>query len=120
MISSNFLIPSIIAIALINFLVPFVSRSDSFARNFLMIFISSFFFLNICIIDWFFLNGLRAEFVVYRFDWCNVAFNLEPLGVIFLNLIASLWVCAILYSAKFLAFNNMQDSSRFLFRSVKV
>lgn len=115
MISSNLLIPSVIAVALVNLLTPFVSRSDGFARNFLMIFTSSFFFLNICIIDWFFLNGLKAEFIAYKFGWCIIAFNLEPLGIIFLNLIASLWVCAILYSTKFLAFNNMKESSRFLF-----
>lgn len=115
MISSNLLIPSIIVIALINLLVPFVSRSDSFARNLLMIFTSSFFFLNVSIIDWYFLNGLRAEFILYRFGWCDIAFNLESLGIIFLNLIATLWICAILYSTKFLAYNTMQDSSRFLF-----
>jgi len=115
MISSNLLIPSIIMIAATNLLIPFVSRADSLMRNFLLIFTSSFFLLNILIIDWFFLSGMRAEITVYSFGLYQLGFNLEPVGIIFLNLIATLWVCALGYSTKFLAVNNMHNTSRFLF-----
>ncbi len=111
----NLLILSTLLVGMMNLTSPFVTKEDSFTRNFLLIAIGIFFFSNIVIIDWVFLKGVRAGFKFHIFGNYFIGFHLEPLGLIFLSLISFLWICSLLYTPKYLAINNIENSSRFLF-----
>jgi multicomponent Na+:H+ antiporter subunit D len=111
----SFLILSTLLLGMLNLVTPFISNSDNYARNSLLITISSFFFINILIIDWLFLNGVKANLAINIFGNFFIAFHLEALGLIFLSLLGLLWICALLYTTKYLAINKIDDSSRFLF-----
>ncbi len=111
----NLLILSTLLVGALNLTSPYATQKDSFIRNFLLITIAIFFFGNILIIDWLFLKGIRAGFEFNIFGNYSIGFHLEPLGLIFLSLIGFLWICALLYTSKYLAINNIDYSSRFLF-----
>ena len=111
----SLLILSTLLVGALNLTSPYATQKDSFIRNFLLITIAIFFFGNILIIDWLFLKGIRAGFEFNIFGKYSIGFHLEPLGLIFLSLIGSLWICALLYTPKYLAINNIEHSSRFLF-----
>lgn len=112
---SNIFIPLLLFIGFINLLPPIISRCNYLFRNVLLTVTSGFFLVNVLILDWFFLNGVRSEFTLFSFEKYNISFNLEALGIIFLNLISVLWVCAILYTTNYLIINNIERSDRFLF-----
>lgn len=111
----NLLILSTLLVGMLNLTSPFATKEDSFIRNSLLIAIAIFFFGNVLIIDWIFLKGVRAGFEFNIFGNYSIGFYLEPLGLIFLNLISFLWICSLLYTPKYLAINNIENSSRFLF-----
>ena len=111
----SLLILSTLLVGALNLTSPYATKKDSFIRNFLLITIAIFFFGNILIIDWLFLKGIRAGFEFNIFGNYSIGFHLEPLGLIFLSLIGFLWICALLYTPKYLAINNIEHSSRFLF-----
>ncbi|WP_032139515.1 proton-conducting transporter transmembrane domain-containing protein [Rickettsia tamurae] len=111
----SLLILSTLLVGALNLTSPYATQKDSFIRNFLLITIAIFFFGNILIIDWLFLKGIRAGFEFNIFGNYSIGFHLEPLGLIFLSLIGFLWICALLYTPKYLAINNIEHSSRFLF-----
>ncbi|MGI4753049.1 MAG: proton-conducting transporter membrane subunit [Janthinobacterium lividum] len=111
----NLLILSTLLVGMLNLTSPFVTKEDSFTRNFLLIAIGIFFFSNVLIIDWVFLKGVRAGFKFHIFGNYFIGFHLEPLGLIFLSLISFLWICSLLYTPKYLDINNIENSSRFLF-----
>ena len=111
----NFLIFSTMLIGMINFLTPFASKEDSNIRTFLLVLVSSFFLINVLIIDWLFLEGVETNFVILGIGKYTLAFHLEPLGLIFLTLIAVLWICSLLYTIQFIKINNFKHSSRYLF-----
>lgn len=110
-ITPNFLILSIMLVGLVNL----ISTLISFARNFLVLINSLFFFSNILIIDWLFFSGIRADLHMFSFGKYSIDFHLEATGVIFLNLLGCLWPCALMYTIKYLELNKMQNQSRFLF-----
>lgn len=111
----NLLIFSTLLVGMLNLTIPFVTKEDSFIRNFLLIAVSIFFFGNILIIDWLFLKGIRADLSFNIFGNYSIGLYLEPLGLIFLSLLGFLWICALLYTPKYLAINNIENSDRFLF-----
>ncbi|XVN42567.1 MAG: proton-conducting transporter membrane subunit [Candidatus Rickettsia vulgarisii] len=114
-IAPNLLIFSTISLAILNLLTPFISNNDNKIRNYLLITISSFFFINILMIDWLFLKGIRAELSVSLFGDFIIGFHLEVLTLIFLTLVSFLWICALLYTIKYIKINNIDNSSRFIF-----
>lgn len=111
----NLLIILTLLIGALNLTSPFATPNDSFMRNFLLIIISIFFFGNVLIIDWLFLNGVRASVTFNIVGHYFIGFNLEPLGLVFLSLIGFLWICALFYTPKYLVTNHIENSSRFLF-----
>jgi len=111
----NLLILSTLLVGMLNLTSPFTTKEDSFIRNFLLVAIAIFFFGNALIIDWVFLRGVRAGFEFNIFGNYSIGFYLEPLGLIFLSLISFLWVCSLLYTPRYLAINNIKNSSKFLF-----
>jgi len=111
----SFLIISTLLLGVLNLVTPFISREDSYIRSFLLLAVSSFFFVNILIIDWFFLAGVRASLSINIFANFSIGLHLEPLGLIFLTLLSFLWICALLYTIKYLVINSINNSSRFLF-----
>ncbi|MGI4776430.1 MAG: proton-conducting transporter membrane subunit [Janthinobacterium lividum] len=116
MISHSLLIPLVILIASLNLLIPFVSKNRSFMRSFLLIISSLFFFLNILILDWFFLKRAVTSISLFNIGNYCFALHVEPYGLVFLNLLAFLWVYSLLYTLKYLEINNKnQDTSLFLF-----
>jgi multicomponent Na+:H+ antiporter subunit D len=115
LITPNFIVLSTILIAVLNLLTPFISKKDSGIRNFLLIIVSVFFFINILVIDGLFLKGIRTSISLFAFGNYSVAFHLETLGLIFLNLLGVLWICSLMYTTKYLKLHNIGHSSRFLF-----
>ncbi|ADE29795.1 proton-conducting transporter transmembrane domain-containing protein [Rickettsia prowazekii] len=113
--TTNLLILSTLLVGALNLTSPYATKKDSLIRNFLLITIAIFFYGNILIIDVLFLKGIRAGFEFNIFGNYSIGFHLEPLGLIFLTLIGFLWICALLYTPKYLAINNIECSSRFLF-----
>ena len=95
----------------VNLLTTFITKEDSNIRNILLLLISTIFLINIIIIDCLFFHGNRANIMLFAFN--HYAFTLHL--IIFLNLFGSLWICALLYTTKYLAINNIANSSRFLF-----
>ena len=102
-------------IGALNLLTPFFSKEDSSARTALMLLVSIAFMLNVFLIDWLFLTGLEANIPLFGVAAFQLELNLEPLGLIFLTLIGVLWSLALMYTIKFLAVNEVEHSSRFLF-----
>jgi len=114
-IAPVFLLFSTLLLAILNLLAPFISKEPSKIRSFLLIMLSSFFFINVLIIDWLFLSGIRINLSLAVFNNYHIGLYLEPLGLIFLTLLSSLAICALLYTDKYLAINSIKQSSRFLF-----
>ncbi len=114
-VTPDFLILSTLLLASLNLITPFISNSDNSTRNSLLIIISCFFFSNIFIIDWLFLKGVRAQHTVQLSGNFSFSFHLEALSLIFLTLISFLWICALIYTIKYLKINNIGNSSSFLF-----
>lgn len=112
--SPNFLIISTILIGMINLLTPFITKDDSRIRSFLMLSVSTFFLLNVLILDYLFINGTEINFTLLTIGHYSVAFGLEPLSLIFLTLLATLWIPALLYTIKFLSINEFHNTSKFL------
>ena len=79
-----------------------------------MIIISIFFFLNVIIIDSLFLQNFEMKFYIFTVEKYSLGFHIEPIGLIFLNMLSVLWIIAIMYTSKFLVINEMENSSRFL------
>ncbi|WP_410520981.1 proton-conducting transporter membrane subunit [Candidatus Tisiphia endosymbiont of Beris chalybata] len=114
-ITPDFLLLSTLFLTTLNLLAPFISKSDSRSRNSLLIIISCFFFINILIIDWLFLKGVRVQLSVNVIGNFSLGFHLEPLSLIFLTLISTLWICALIYTIQYLKINIIGNSSHFLF-----
>lgn len=114
-ISPSFFVISTLVLAMLNLVTPFTSKNDSNIRNFLLTAVSSSFFINILMIDWLFLKGVRAQLSIHLFNNFSIGFHLEALSLIFLTLLSFLWVCALLYTTKYLAINNIPNTNRFLF-----
>ncbi len=114
LVSPNILIIFTLLVGLLNLIIPFIKKEDTTIRTFLLTTLSIIFFINVLIIDWLFLHGISAELELFHIDKYAIAFHLEPIGLIFLNLISILWIFALMYTIKFLAVNQMENSSRFL------
>lgn len=111
----NFVIISTILVGMTNLVVPFFTKKDSTVRSFFLLSISGFFLINVVIIDYLYINLVEIRFTLLNIGKYSIAFALEPLGLIFLTLLAVLWIPALLYTAKFLAINNFTRSSKYLF-----
>lgn len=111
---AHFLLISTIIIGGTSLLIPFITKQDSPACNILLIAISIIFFGNIILIDFLFLRGIRGNVTVFTFDIYTFAFHMEAIGIIFLNLIGALWICALLYTIKFLHINSIKNHAGFL------
>jgi multicomponent Na+:H+ antiporter subunit D len=112
---SNILVILTMFVGATNLITPFISKEDSSTRSFFLVATSIFFLCNILMLDYLFLSGIEPNFTIISFGKYSIALALESLGMIFLNLLAFLWIIALLYTIKFLAINGMKDSSRFLF-----
>ncbi|WP_375327545.1 proton-conducting transporter membrane subunit [Candidatus Tisiphia endosymbiont of Nemotelus uliginosus] len=115
MFSPNFLFFSTLFLASLNLITPFISRNDNRIRNSLLIIISCFFFINILIINWLFLKGIRAQQSINLIGNFSLGLHLEALGLIFVTLISFLWICALIYTIQYLKINIIHNSSNFLF-----
>ena len=111
----NFLIISTMLLGMINLVAPFFTKEDSKIRSFFLLSTSIFFLFNVIIIDDLFINGTVIKFTLLDIGKYSIAFSIEPLGLIFLSMIAVLWVPALLYTIKFLTFNHITNSSKYLF-----
>ena len=109
------LVISTLLIGLINLITPFATKEDSVVRSSFLLIISFAFLANVLLLDYLFLNGISTNFILLDLGKYNVSLHLEPLGMIFLTLLAVLWICSLLYTIKFLDINKMKNSSRFLF-----
>ncbi|MDP4709535.1 MAG: cation:proton antiporter [Rickettsiaceae bacterium] len=114
-ISPQFLVISTLLIGVLNLITPFASKEDTNFRSFLMLTVSILFLTSILSLDWLFLSGAKTNFTALNLGKYSIALHIEPLGLIFLTLLGILWICAILYTIKFLEINQMKDSNRFLF-----
>ena len=115
LVAPRFLIIFTLLVGMMNLVTPFSTKEDSRIRNFLMLATSVLFLGNIVLLDCLFLNGIEASFTLIDMGKYSVVLHTEPLGMIFLSLLATLWVCALFYTIKFLEINKMQNSNRFLF-----
>ncbi len=111
----EFLIISTLLIGSFNLITPFTSKEDSNFRSTLLLIVSIFFLSNILLLDWIFLNNIDAQITLFNFGKYSFALHIEPLGLIFLTLLSILWICALLYTIKFLEINKITNSDRFLF-----
>lgn len=111
----NFLIISTLLLGITNLFAAFISKEDSKIRTLLLLIISFSFFLNILIIDFLFLRGMRTNFSLFNFGQYSFDLHLEPLGLIFLNLLGILWICSLIYTIQYLVINEIKNSSKFLF-----
>jgi len=113
-IKPNFLILSTILIGSLNLFAPFISRNYSLVRSFMLVAIGSCFFLNILIIDVLFLTGIVTKLDLLSFGYYSISLYLEPIGLIFLNMLGSLWICSLIYTIQFIKINKIENSSKFL------
>lgn len=104
-----------LATAGLNLLTPFVSKRDTNARSSLMLLVSFAFLLNVLLIDWLYLEKVETYLLLFAVDEFKIAINFEPLGLIFLSLLAVMWNFALMYTIKFLTVNEMEHTTRFLF-----
>lgn len=118
MIMSQFILQTILVLSTlfigsINFFIAFIKEEK--IRNILLITVSIFFLLNTLIIDLVFIGGIRVNIPIFTIGHYSLALYLEPIGLIFFNLLAFLWICALLYTIGYLRANNIQNAHRFLF-----
>ncbi len=111
----NFLIISTMLLGMLNLIVPFFTKEDSKIRSFFLMSVCGFFLINIILIDYLYINFIEIKFTLLNIGKYSIVFGLEPLGLIFLTMLAVLWIPALLYTTKFLAINNFSHSSRYLF-----
>ena len=114
-LGTNLVLINPLIIGLLNLLTPFISKEDSNLRSGCLLFVSVLFLLNTVILDHLFLEGYSHQLTLFTFGKYILALQMDALGLLFLNLLAFLWVCALLYTIKFLNINGMPGSNRFLF-----
>ncbi|PCJ27568.1 MAG: cation:proton antiporter [Rickettsiales bacterium] len=114
-ITPEFLVIGALLVGMMNLFTPFISKEDSPVRSLFLISVSVIFLINILLLDYLFLSGIEVNFTLFEFGKYTIALHLEPLGMIFLTLLSVLWICALLYTIKFLAINEIENSDRFLF-----
>lgn len=115
LIPSNLILCSSILIPFFSLIIIVLAKAKTIIRISLLTFISINFLLNIIILDLFFLEGVRINFEVFSFTGgYKFALHIEPLGLIFLNLIAILWPPALLYTDSYLKVNAIDNCERFL------
>ncbi|MCP5370020.1 MAG: cation:proton antiporter [Rickettsiaceae bacterium] len=112
---TNLILFTPIIIGLLNLLTPFISKEDSNERSIFLFIITIVFLLNVILLDYLFLSGYTFHIKFFSFGIYSINFSTEGLGLVFLTLLAVLWLCSLLYTIKFLNINNMHDSNRFLF-----
>jgi len=112
---SNSLLISTLSLGGLNLLSPFATNEDSRLRTNLLLIISGFFLVNVLIIDYLFLNFIEIDITLFSFGKYKIALHTEALGMIFLNLLAVLWIFSLIYTTSFLAINKIKNTSRFLF-----
>lgn len=106
-ITPNLLIITTLLVGSMGLFVPYATREDSRIRSFLLITVSLFFLANVLIIDYLFLNNIEASVTLLRTGKYSITLALEPLGLIFLTMLASLWPPALMYTTGFLSVNKM-------------
>lgn len=114
-IGTKLFIISTLLVGAINLIIPTVTKDNFKLRNYSMLAINLLFIINVLWLDHLFLNGIEENFTLANWGKFSLALHLEPMGMIFLNLIAVLWLCALLYTVKFLEINEIKNTNRFLF-----
>jgi len=115
LVAPQLLIIYTLLVGMMNLITPFTSKEDTSARSFFLLATSCMFLMNVLMLDWLFLKGVTAHITLLDFGKYSIALHLEPLGMIFLSLLAVLWICALLYTIKFISINEMKNTNRFLF-----
>lgn len=115
MVTPSLLILLTISIAIINLFAIFITINNRFTNYLLTIIISVCFFINVIVLDWSFLNGVRAYLHIISFGSYSIDFYLESIGLVFLNLLGFLWPCALVYTTQYLKINKIANQSQFLF-----
>jgi len=72
------------------------------------------FFLESLSITYFYIYGGRVSWTMCYIGFIDISFTIEPLGIIFLNLLAGLWLIAALYSFFYMRAVRDLTYSRFL------
>lgn len=111
----DFLIIFPIFFGVFNLAVPFIIKESIKIRNILLIGISICFFLNVILIDYLYLNSIEMKFTLLSINKYSVVFSMEPIGLIFLTMLALLWIPALSYTINFITVNNFSYSSKYLF-----
>lgn len=111
----KFSVISTMFLGMINLLAPFFTKEESKIRSFFLLTVSIFFLFNVIIIDDLFIKGTVIKFTLLNIGKYSIAFSLEPLGLIFLNMLSVLWIPALLYTIKFVTINYITNSSKYLF-----
>jgi multicomponent Na+:H+ antiporter subunit D len=62
-----------------------------------------------------FLNGIRTQFVLTSIFDYQIAFHIEVIGIIFLDLLSVLWIAALMYTPGYLQVNTIGKTNQFLF-----
>ncbi|RYE06505.1 MAG: cation:proton antiporter [Rickettsiaceae bacterium] len=106
----------LLSIASFNLLIPFISQHGGFLRNYLLLIASMLFFLGVILLDWLFLQKISVSLYLFSIGKYQFALSVELYGLVFLNLLACLWIVALLYTSKYLELNNEnENSSLFIF-----
>ena len=101
-ITPSFLMLSTILVGGLNLLAPFVSKKDTLLRSVALITITVCFFLNILIIDVLFLKGIMSNIQLLSFGCYSISLHIEPIGLIFLNMLGFLWIWSLMYTISFI------------------
>ncbi len=97
----------------LSLLIPLITKN--FLRAFLSLILSIGFFINTLIIDQLYLRGMRFYLKFFTLDKFDLSICLEPLGLIFINLISILWTFALMYTTGYLRINKIPGSAKFIF-----
>lgn len=114
-LNPNFLIISSLLIGAVNLVAPLVVKNEKASCGFMLL-ISMCFLVNVVTVNLLFLKGVRTSFTLATFlNHYIIAFHLEALGLIFLDILSVLWIAALLYTPSYLQINNIGKRGRFLF-----
>lgn len=100
---------------LITALLPSVFYRHNYKLSYHMLLVPIFacFIESLCV-SYFYIYSGRADWVMFSAGIVDIAFYLEPLGILFLNLLTGMWFIAILYTIHHMIRIDAKDLARFL------
>lgn len=110
--SSAMMILQTILVGVINLLVPFVFVSYNALRNAILTIVPVIFLVNVLNLDRFYLQGGRCIYTLFSMGGYEISLYLEGISLIFLTLVAFLWVLSMLYT---IAYFDRRPTPKFTF-----